>query len=225
MVGAAYDRFEAGSSWHEATIGVRRNTTFGVLQARAARARRFGVGGDQYEIEAYPRFSSSSYGYFAAGWSPSGRLYPRSRFAAEAFQSLGSGFEASAGYRRLNFPSGANVFTGAVSKYLHDWRFTARLYRANGTADRNSVNLIVRRYFAEGSEYVGFRIGRGATRDEVRSLDDLQALDARDVGVEGMFGFRDRWLLNVRAGAGRQSIAGRGSVRHLSFGSAFGMRF
>jgi YaiO family outer membrane protein len=225
-VGATYDRFEAGSSWRESEIAVRRNTTFGVLLARAARARRFGIGDDQLAIEAFPRFSSRSYGYFAVGWSPSARLYPRSRFAAEAFQSLGSGFEASAGYRRLNFADGANLFTGTVSKYVHDWVFTARMYRAAGVPDQTTaVTVAVRRYFGSGSEYVGFRLGRGASRDEVRSLADLQALDSRDVAAEGLFEFRDRWLLNVRAGAGRVDVGGGRDVRHVSFAGSAGMRF
>ena len=229
-VTAVIDRYQHASTWRELQVGFKRNTTFGPLLARVSRASRFGLDDGLVELEAYPRFNAATYGYFAAGLSSSADLYPRSRFAAELFRAIGGGFEASLGWRRLNFSndvsSGANVFTASGSRYVRDWQFSLRVYRTADIPQRGTaLNLAVRRYFGNGDEYIGLRAGRGSTRDEIRGLADLQSLDSRDIAVEGAFALSQRWLLDLRAGAGKQDVGGGHDVRHLSMTSGVTYRW
>ena len=67
----------------------------------------------------------------------------------ELSQSLGWGFEASLGYRRLQFSSGTDVYVGALTKYLGDWMLTGRVSHVpeSDGNDSTSYYAIVRRYF------------------------------------------------------------------------------
>ncbi|MEO8033902.1 MAG: hypothetical protein ABI837_05675, partial [Acidobacteriota bacterium] len=101
-----------------------------------------------------------------------------------------------------------------------------RAYRTTNAPTRGtSVQLAARRYFGDGSEYLGLRAGKGSTRDEIRSAADFDALDARDVTLEGRFAVAPRWLLELRAGAGRQEVQGGDHVRHVSLSSGLVYRW
>jgi YaiO family outer membrane protein len=215
--GATYDDFEDSDPWHEAELNVKKS----IVVFRAAHARRFGLNDDQLEVELYPRLRDKAYAYFNAGYSPHARLYPRSRFGAEFFQGFGPGLEASLGYRRLNFSSAANIYTGSLSKYAGDWLFTLRGYRSE---DAHSLQGMIRRYLGDADHYVGLRIGKGSTRDEIRSITDLAVLDSFDATAEARFGLRGPWLMHIRAGAGRQRQANR-HQRHTTGAALLGIRF
>jgi YaiO family outer membrane protein len=219
--GATYDHFHDSDAWREAEINVKRNLRFGAAVLRGAHARRFGLDDDQIELELYPRLGSRGYAYFDAGYSPHARLYPRSRFGAELFQGFGPGLEASIGYRRLNFANAANIYTASFSKYLGDWLFTLRGYRS---APTNSLQLLVRRYLGSADDYVGVRLGKGATRDEIRSATDIEVLDSVDAAAEARFAIGGPWSVQIRGGAGRQRLATR-HQRHTTATVLPGIRF
>jgi YaiO family outer membrane protein len=220
-VGATYDDFENSDAWREAEVALKRNLRFGAAVGRAAHARRFGLNDDQIEIELYPRLGAKSYAYLDAGYSLRARLYPRSRFGLEVFQGFGPGLEASIGYRRLNFSNAANIYTGSFSKYIGDWLFTLRGYRAQPT---NSLQFLARRYLGGASNYVGLRLGKGSTREEIRSRTDVEALDSIDAAVEARFAIGGPWSSQLRGGAGRQRVIG-GHQRHTTASALLGRRF
>ena len=222
VFGGTYDDFQNSDPWREAEISVKKNLPFGAITVRGAHARRFGLDDDQIELEAYPKISAKGYAYLNAGYSPHERLYPRSRFGAEFFEGFGPGFEASLGYRRLNFSSAVNVYTASLSKYLGDWLLTLRGYRSGGT---NSLQAMIRRYLATPENYVGVRFGKGSTRDEIRSVTDIQTLDSVDFAAEGRFVIRDPWSLQIRAGTGRQRLSSSRNQRHSAASALLGIKF
>ncbi len=193
--GGTYDDFKKSDPFREGEVTVKRD----IAVIRIAHARRFSLDDDQIDVELYPRFGARGYAYLEAGYSPHARLYPRSRFAAELFQGFGAGFEASAGYRRLNFAGSANIYTASLSKYYGDWLFTARAYRSDHTM---SMQGLIRRYL--GESWIGIRAGKGSTRDDIRTLADIEAFETIDAIAESYFVLRRPWTLQIRAGGGRR---------------------
>lgn len=219
MAGANYDEYEGSDPWREAYAALKIENRAAPLVLRAAKAKRFRLDDSQFELEAYPRFAARTYAYVAAGYSPDALLYPRSRYGAELFQGFGTGWEVSAGARRLNFSDPVNVYTASLGKYIGNWLISARGYSAKGT---KSAQLMARYYFGTAGEYTGLRVGRGSVRDEIRSSSDLASLDTREIAVETRLLFSERWLLEARAGAGR-AAHGRGNQSSASL--ALGVRF
>lgn len=216
-IGGSIDDYRHSSSWREAELDIKHTMSFGPVSLRAARGDRFGLTDEQVELELYPRITPRSYAYLDAGYSPHARLYPRSRFGAEWFQGFGRGYEASLGYRRLNFANAADIATASLSKYHGDWLFTIRGYRVSSTT---SAQLLVRRSLASADSYVGLRIGKGSTRDEIRSSSDLQALGSVDAAIEARVPIGARWSLQGRGGAGKQ-----GGERHTTATLLLGFGF
>ncbi len=226
-VGGTYDNFEESDAWREAELAIKkvwaprhpepaqrgegsppprsfaslRMTWPAAAVLRLAHATRFDLDDDQVELEAYPRFGAETYAYLSGGYSPHARLYPRSRFGAELYQAFGSGFEGSAGYRRLNFTDAANVYTASLSKYAGNWLFTVRGYRSGGA---DSIQGLVRRYLRVEGDYAGVRLGKGSTRDDIRSVTDIEALDSIDGALEARLTLRGAWFMQGRIGAGRR---------------------
>ncbi|HSP14052.1 MAG TPA: YaiO family outer membrane beta-barrel protein [Thermoanaerobaculia bacterium] len=194
-IGGTYDDFTKSDPFREGEVTVNRN----IAVIRLAHARRFSLDDDQIDVELYPKIGAKGYAYLDAGYSPHARLYPRSRFGAELFQGFGAGFEASAGYRRLNFADTANIYTASLSKYYRDWLFTARAYRSDSTT---SMQGLIRRYL--GESWIGIRVGKGSTRDDIRTLADIQAFETIDAIAESYLVLRRPWTLQIRAGGGRR---------------------
>jgi len=219
-----YDRFGPRiDPLREIALSIRRNTTFGAAVVRVAHAQRFGVDDDQLELEAFPRYRSTS-AYLAADYAPQATLYPHSLYAAEIFQGIPGGFEASLGFRRLNFESPTDLYTGSAGYYHRSWYLGGRLYHQNGEISNNALQIAARRYFADDSQYVGLRIGKGATRDEFRRAADLESLASNEIAVEAMLLLHDRWALRLRGGAGRETVSAR-RITHTSMSSTLGFRF
>jgi YaiO family outer membrane protein len=226
-VSTTHDGFsDQRAAWRESHVGVSRATPIGSVSFKAARAARFGLTDTQIEIEMYPRLRSGTYAYVSGAFSPNADLYPKYRYAVDLYQSLGSGFEGSAGYRRLGFGSGVHIYVGSLSKYYGDWLFTGRVFLTPNIASTSrSLHASVRRYVGGDGAYLGARYGRGAWREEVRNLRDLDALDSDVIAGEGVFVVRDRLELNVSAAYGREDRVDRLDLRQYSLSTGLGFRF
>lgn len=175
------DWFDDGrEAWKEtaATIGLK--TGVGTVLARASYSERFGMADPQFELEAYPRFRAGTYAYVNIGASADQTLYPTRRVGLELYQSLGRGFEASGGWRSLDFGETTNIYIGALTKYVGNWMLTGRVYHVPGeTEDSTTYQGQVRRYFgADGTSFVGLGYSHGFQREEIRHVADLASLDA-----------------------------------------------
>ena len=219
IFGANYDDYENFDPWREAYGSLKFENRVAPIVIRAAKAKRFRLDDSQFELEAYPAFAARTYAYLAAGYSPDALLYPRSRYGAELFQGFSTGWEVSAGARRLNFSDPVNVYTASLGKYIGNWLISARGYSAEGT---KSAQLMTRYSFGAAGQYAGLRFGRGSARDEIRSSSDLASLDTREIAAETRLLFGERWLLEARAGAGRAAHR-RGNQNSASL--ALGVRF
>lgn len=220
-IGGTYDEFGNSDPWREAHIALKHGFQFGPVTVRAAQAHRFGLDDQQLDLDWYPHLGSGRYAYLDVAYSPHARLYPRLRLGAELFQAFGRGFEASLGYRRLNFSAAANVYTASISKYYGDWLFTARDYRSETT---NTLQGSIRRYLSGANNYLGLRFGRGASREDLRSITDIEVVDSFYAIGEARLGFRGPWFLHLAGGAGRLRVPG-GHQRHQAGTAVLGIRF
>jgi YaiO family outer membrane protein len=192
-VGISLDELPAGS-WQEAHLAFRYES----LIARVAHGDFAGATDEQFELEAYPRLGARSYLYLSGAVAADGILYPDWRLGAEYYRAFGKGFEASAGYRRLEFDSPIDLATISLGKYAGNWLLQGRIYEAEGDT---SWQMLARRYFGDGGTWLGARAGLG--RDEIRSGSDVEAFDSKEIVAEGYLVSAARWTLRGRAGVTR----------------------
>jgi len=225
-VGTSYYGFSDHVAWREWQMNVGRATPIGSIQIKGSRAERFGLTDNQIEFEMYPRLRPGTYAYVAGAYSYDALLYPHYRYAADLYQSLGAGFEGSAGFRRLGFGRVVNIYVGSLSKYYANWLFTGRLFVTPDSAGTSrSIHASVRRYFGSRGTYVGVRYGRGASREEVRNLNDFEVLDSHVGAAEATVILSDHLELNLTGSYGREDRVERPDVRQYSLSTGLGVRF
>jgi YaiO family outer membrane protein len=193
------------ATWKESAFTIGRQTPVGTVLARTSYAERFGMTDTQFEIEAYPRIRPGTYGYVNVGGSVDRALYPRSRVGLELYQSIGRGFEASAGWRRLDFSTDTNIYVGTLTKYAGQWMLTGRAFFVPGEQkDSSSYYGVVRRYFGgDGTSFLGVSYGHGFSREEIRNASDLFLADADTIRGE----------LDTRIGRRLRAAASGGTSR------------
>jgi YaiO family outer membrane protein len=225
-VGTSHDAFSDRDAWNESQVSLSRTTPAGSILIRGLHAQRFGLADSQIELEMYPRLRTGTYAYAAGAYAPNATLYPRYRYAADLYQSLGAGFEGSVGFRRLGFGSGVSVYAGSLAKYYGNWLFTGRLFATPNTAGTSrSVHASVRRYVGGAGTYIGLRYGRGAWREEARTLNDFEVLDSDIGAAEAVVILRGRLELNVSGSYGREDRVERLDLRQYSVSTGLGFRF
>ena len=153
-----------------ASVAYTRETSFGKLIPRINYSNRFNTNGWQYELDFYPRFSKTLYGYLNYGYSDD-VIYPQHRGGAELYMNLPKSWEVSAGMRYLAFSSGATtIVTGSVGLYRGNYYLSFRPYITPvGETTGFSGNLLGRRYFKHKENYLGINLGIGYA-PELRQL-------------------------------------------------------
>ena len=201
--------------WNEEQVQLSRDTGMGSLIARFDRAGRFGLSSQMVEIDAYPHFRRGTYAYLSAGYSPDANLYPQTRFAADLYQSLGHGFEASGGIRQLHFGGNIRIYTASLTKYYGDWMFTGRTFLTPDVVGTSrSGQFQVRRYLGSSTDFVSLRVGYGSSPTEVTSITDIQILNSSSVAVEFNHAIGRRLMVMGRAGYSREDRLGISGLRH-----------
>ncbi|HEU0014890.1 MAG TPA: YaiO family outer membrane beta-barrel protein, partial [Longimicrobium sp.] len=111
-----------------ASLAVARRGSGGALLGRLSYANRFREDAFQAEVEAYPRLARRAYAYAAAGVGTGG-AFPLRRAAAEAFVGFGPGWEASAGFRAMDYgESAVEIYTASLGRYVGNWWGAGRVY-------------------------------------------------------------------------------------------------
>lgn len=227
--GYSYDWFNDNrTAWREYSATLRRATPVGAIILRGARAERFGLQDDQFEVEMYPRLRNGTYLYVAFALAPDPVLFPEYRYAADVYQSLGSGFEAAVGVRRLQFASPTNIYVGTLNKYIGSWLLTGRMFYVPDRTGESSKSYhgSFRRYFGEeGTSYLGARYSRGFAREEIRSLNDFEVLQSDTVAAELNATISRRLTLALSATRSHQQRLERGGLRQYSASATVGLRF
>lgn len=98
------------------TFNYSRDTKYGSVIAKVNVDRRFGDTGVQYELDTYPRIARGLYAYVSAGYSNTS-LFPKWRYGAELYKNLPKSFEASLGFRSLQYTETTIIYTGSVGWY------------------------------------------------------------------------------------------------------------
>ncbi|MES2545068.1 MAG: YaiO family outer membrane beta-barrel protein [Bacteroidota bacterium] len=143
------------------TLRYSRQTKYGGITAKLNFNRRFEENGFQYEIDAYPRIAKGLYAYLNVGVSNS-FLFPDLRYGAELFKALPKRFEASLGFRTLQFSQTTTIYTGSLSWYKGNSYFSFRPYITPGDSGTSaSGTFTYRKYRSDADNYFGVAIGMG----------------------------------------------------------------
>ncbi|WP_318345715.1 YaiO family outer membrane beta-barrel protein [Flagellimonas baculiformis] len=152
--------------WHIASLHYQRQTNIGPVIGRFSYGNRFGMGSSQFELDFYPRLSSTFYAYVNAGLSNDKGVFPEYRGGLSLFANLPAAFELDAGLRYLQFTDDTWIYTFGLGKYYKNYWFNARAYITpsdSGVAD--SYALEARYYFGGTDDYVLIRAGTGFSPD------------------------------------------------------------
>lgn len=205
--------------WHETSFQFSKSTPLVSLIARLNHAYRFGKGGIQFEVDAYPKFGSGRYAYLNLGFSGDG-LFPGSRFGAEFFQSLPGSFEASAGFRHLRFSSSkVTLYTASVGHYKGNYWFSLRPFlKFKSGNPTGSLGLSVRKYRSGRDDFTGFRLSVGSGLDELSTEQDLARLTTLKVAAEGRVPILNRWVVRWSAGIEWEELDSTRNRTRILFG-------
>jgi len=202
-LGVSYtlDYFNNADPWHWADIQYKRKTKIGAVIGRLNYANRFGLTDYQLEVDAYPALSKKSYAYVNAGYSP-GTLFPVFRIGMDYNRKFNNSFEASLGFRYLDFgSSNVTIYTGHAGKYIGNYWIAFRPYVVPSNNDVSlSGSLVTRRYFSVAENYIGMQVGYGSSPDDrYRLLTGLNDLRLKGYNARTSWNhiFRKSWLLNL----------------------------
>jgi len=215
--------------WQIMALSYSRKTKLGSVIARANYANRFGNKGFQYEVDAYPKFTKSSYVYLNYGFSENS-LFPKNRYGMEWYQNLPNAFEASLGLRLLQFSdSYVDIYTATIGKYAGDYWVSLRSYVTPDTTGTSvSGSLQIRRYFSDPENYVGLKIGYGVSPDENRDiLDSAQRLNLKKGSVRLDYNhiINRRLIFNAGAEWGTEEISAGTMASYYTFDASIAWLF
>lgn len=194
-----YDRF-----WQVWKAGATHLTSFGRVSGALNVGHLISSTGNatnfQLETEAWPKFSASTYGWINYAWSP-GEYFPRHRASAEIWQTIGSGWVASAGVNYYYFDRNIFITTISGEKYIGPWWIAGRVYfYFKDSGITNSLFLNIRRYFND-TDYLQFTAGTGTAPDEPFDIRiDLERLGATTFKLA--YNRQVKHNLSVRVGIG-----------------------
>lgn len=194
-------------AWHQVTGELSRKTRPVTLVGRVNLAERFGESGAQVEADAYPRISERLYGYLNAGYSRA-EIFPEWRLGAELYGNAGGGWEASAGFRRLEFTEeGVTLLTGSVGRYLGSWYFSARPYVTPGDEETSvSGTVLARRYYGDGRSFATLVAGAGTAPTEAPIQFELQRANTVRLAAYGTAALRRRLGLRWSLGWEKEEL-------------------
>jgi YaiO family outer membrane protein len=229
-IGYGGDRFsDQRRPWGEYAVSLNRQTPVGSVIARASRVERFALSDQLFEVEVYPTFRPGTYAFVAVGVARDDLLYPNYRLATDLYQSVGNGFEVSAGFRRLGFATATDIYLGSLTKYIGSWMLTGKAMIVpdrEGPEDGVSYHALIRRYVGgSGQSWVGGGYSHGYNREELGDSAELQNVNADTVRANAEILVHPRWLVAATASTSRQERAARSPLWQHSFGASVTVYF
>lgn len=161
------------------SISFRRKTLAGSLIPRINYSNRNDQTGVQYDLDFYPKFSKRLYAYLNYGYSDSS-IYPTHKGGGDLYASIPGALELSFGFRHFSTADRQlTSITNSLGHYRGNYYFSLRSNIAPKSDNlvRFSSNLLVRKYFRDGENYLGGTIGFGYNPElkELRDGDELLA--------------------------------------------------
>jgi YaiO family outer membrane protein len=221
-----YDQDEAyvddiGGYWSYSSLHYYRFTEAGIFGARVNYATRYGNGGEQYLLEAYPRLTQYSYLSLTAGLSnTSQQVFPKYQYTVEPYFTLPYGLEISAGQRYArSFGTNIYTYTGSIGKSFSDYFAWFRPYHYTPKSS-DYFEVGIRRFFCNEKTYVSLKAGTGKYPDigDLPPLNDIIILSANSLSIDGQIPIQNNIFLKGQLGYVRQ-VYHSGNVREITDGS------
>lgn len=198
---------------------------WGSLTTRLNYTRRFGRAGMQLEIDAYPSLRKGTYLYVNVGIGDVS-VFPKYRTGLEIFQKLPQSFEASLGFRHLQFSSSnVTMLTSSVGKYYKDYWFSLRPFVKLSDEPSGSLNLTIRKYWTRQT-FIGVRVGAGASPDN-HTETNLQTLNVRSqkIGINSHYEVKPRLVLKSGIQYAREELPFRAGDFVVQYQLNFGISY
>jgi YaiO family outer membrane protein len=194
--------------WHFLYLQYRRAHGFGSMLYRLNLARRFGENGAQVEVDSYPTIRAGTYLYLNLGLSSSD-LFPDLRLGGEAYQAIRGGWEASGGFRYLDFDSSdVTIVTGTGAKYWGDhWIQFRPSYVIRDSGSSFSGRIEYRRYFGGRYEWAGITVGGGVKNEENVVTQREEELDSFRINLRLRKKITLKYLLRANLGYREQEFS------------------
>ncbi|WP_350285903.1 YaiO family outer membrane beta-barrel protein [uncultured Croceitalea sp.] len=147
------------------SVTYRHETKIGNIIPRLNYSNRLGKHGLQYDIDFYPKFLKRFYAYVNYGYS-NASIYPKHKFGADVYMNLPNAIEVSAGGRYIsNATSQVKAITNSLGYYTGNYYLSLRSFVSprEGNLWSISGNLLARKYFRDGENFLGVSVGMGFT--------------------------------------------------------------
>lgn len=158
----------AGFHWVDSVAAIRRKFDGGSLGFETLESSRFGRWDTAWALDGYVNLWSRAYANLRFQDGPGAVLFPRTRWRAELFQGVGTGWELSASYDRLDYSAPVELLGVGVARYLGNWYLRwLHLYVPSTPSSpswSNSDRIVVRNYFkGDADNYVEVAAGLGSS--------------------------------------------------------------
>lgn len=225
VVGYDYNQLNQDfSHWRSGFISLGHRFSFGSVVVRYNRANRFDTIGEQIEIDSYPHIREGTYAYLNYGRSNSS-IYPHDRFGGEIWQSLPASYEASLGFRKLEFKnSEVSLWTGSLAKYVGSYYLFVRPYYTPSSLGASSSWTLGGRYYLDDEQYFAAQLGWGLSVQQ-DSLFETVGLESSKAGVSGHFVLGDNWFIDPGVGFNKEEIRADVHRNNWSFNASVEKRF
>ena len=155
-MGYGGDRFsDDRTPWAEYAVSITRQTPVGSVIARASHVERFGLSDQPVRIRDVSDVPPGHLCLRRHRRGPGRPALSDYRVATDLYQSIGRGFEVSAGFRRLAFTTTTDIYQAALTKYVGSWMLTGKgMYVPDfeGPEDSISFQGQVRRYLGGSAQ-------------------------------------------------------------------------
>jgi YaiO family outer membrane protein len=213
-------------AFQEGVLAAKRSTPIGTVIVRTYEAFRSSDNAGQFELEVFPTIRKGTYADVGAAFSVANAIYPQYRVQLDVYQTLPLGFEASLGYRHLQFGSGVDMGVVTASKYFGNWLLTLRSFVVPDLSGSSiSVYASVRRYLSDEVSFVGARYGHGLAKDELYSTVDAAFVGSDTFGGEAATLLFDRLELGARASLSLQGRTAAPGIWQFENTVTVGLRF
>ena len=168
--GAERTGFDRGrTAWNDAGLTLRRHFARGSLGLELLHADRFGRGDNAWALDGYAPLWDRAYANLRYQHGDRDGLFARRAWRVEVFQGVGSGWELSGSYDRLEFGGrGVDMYGAGVGRYTGNWYFRYRALHVPGIGGGSLSHRGLARWYYAGNadDYLEFGAGTGRSVDE-----------------------------------------------------------
>jgi len=149
------------------------------LVFKGDRTHRYGLWDSQVGLEAYPRLWKGASAYLDVNFSPGGAaLYSRASYLAEVYQALSGAWDASVGYRFMDFVSDpVSIYFGSLGLYSGPFYSCIRVYFSPESRESKISWLFLTRWYFLNRNYFYAGYGQGTRSMEIAAAGDLDFED------------------------------------------------